>query len=273
MTVAELKIVKARLHDKIRLAKERVRSLVTSPNANPIFILGNQKSGTSAICGLLGEATNQSYIIDFVGGWAPYISNLINQKTPLTKFVKQNSWAFSHQIIKEPNLTFVAEQLVTNFPDSHFIYVVRNPFDNIRSILNRLKISGTTTKLTDFSSLNKTWKSILTGDDLGIESSNPIEVLAHRWNRSNSSYLNNKGRYILIKYESFNADKSGCLKRIALSTNLHFSNDITHLTEKNFQPKGDNSLKRLDYFGDENYQIIKNLCLDNWLKIDKFDNT
>jgi hypothetical protein len=269
VNIEKLKLIKAHFHEKIRLKKERIKSLFVKPNKKPIFILGNQKSGTSAICGLLGEATNSTYVIDFVGAWSPYISNLINNKTPMSKFIKQNSWAFSHQIIKEPNLTFVASKLVTAFPNSDFIYVVRNPFDNIRSILNRLNMSGKCSQIDDFSNFNETWTSILKGTDLGIESNNPIEVLATRWNCSIKQYLENPNRFILVRYEDFNLDKVGCIKKLASNTHLPFSNDIKSLTEKNFQPKGDNSQKILDYFGEKNHKLIKENCLSNWFEIEK----
>jgi hypothetical protein len=267
MTTEELRLLKSNAHDKMQLLKERLRAVTANPHDKPIFILGNQKSGTSAICGLLGESVGKSYIIDFVGGWEPYISSLIKQKTPISKFVKKNAWAFSHSIIKEPNLTFIAPQLISYFPDSEFVFIIRNPFDNIRSILNRLKISGKSTSLDNCIKINKTWKAILTGSDLGIQTSNPIEVLAHRWNICNAIYLNNSKNCKLFLYEEFMNNKKASIESLATILKLDVKNEINNLVDINFQPRGDNSEKITHFFSEKNYSIIEKLCLRNWLLI------
>ena len=44
-------------------------SIGVNVNPSPIFVLGNQKSGTSAISMLLGELSGLSVTKDFVKGW------------------------------------------------------------------------------------------------------------------------------------------------------------------------------------------------------------
>lgn len=267
MITDELRFLKAGTHEKIRWLKERMKAVTATPQDKPIFILGNQKSGTSAICGLLGESVGKDYLIDFVGGWSPHIERVINQEIPIKKFVMNNAWAFSHAIIKEPNLTFIAPQLISHFPHSEFIFVVRDPFNNIRSILNRLGISGRSTTLDSSIRMNKTWNSILTGRDLGIVSNNPIEVLAQRCNLCNQIYLSNSNDFNLFSYEEFMDAKKLSIESLARRLELSVENNIERLVNVNFQPRGDNTKDIVDFFGEENYTIIDRICSGNWNQI------
>jgi len=107
-----------------------------------MFVFGNQKSGTTAIASLLAAATAKTVTLDFAGAEVPYATALLGGGIPIAEFVRRNSWAFSAQVIKEPTLTFVAPALMDHFGVARAAFIVRNPYDNIRSMLVRQKLRG-----------------------------------------------------------------------------------------------------------------------------------
>ena len=124
------------------LSIRKILSLFSKIKPDPLFILGNPKSGTTVIANLLSKATKQTLTSD--------IKSVINHSTlqldfnllSFNNFIKQHKYKFSKEIIKEPFLSFYTEELINSFPNSKIVWIVRNPYQNIRSILNRLKIPG-----------------------------------------------------------------------------------------------------------------------------------
>ncbi len=49
-----------------KLIGERLRALAARPNKRPVFVFGNQKSGTTAIAALLAAATGRRATLDFM---------------------------------------------------------------------------------------------------------------------------------------------------------------------------------------------------------------
>ena len=122
----------------------RIKCIGNYRNVNPIFILGNQKSGTSAIAALLGKLTNKKASIDlfYSGFYYNFFLKWKQKQITTSKFIKINRLEFSADIIKEPHLSVFYEELMKEFPQSKFIMIVRNPLDIFRSILDRLDIDG-----------------------------------------------------------------------------------------------------------------------------------
>jgi hypothetical protein len=58
------------------------------------------------------------------------------------RYVRMNRWEFSHAVVKEPNLTLLCPQLAEAFPGSPVIFIMRDPREHIRSLLNNLRIAG-----------------------------------------------------------------------------------------------------------------------------------
>ena len=183
---------------RTRKIKRNVRNYFAQPNRNSIFILGNQKSGTSAIANLLSQATSKSLTPDFISAIDhPTLSlELSFDLLAFSDFVQKYKFEFSNQIIKEPILSFYIDKLIKEFPESIFILIVRNPYHNIRSILNRLSIPGDLENINyhNYDTLNRfpVWKLALQSEMLGLTSSNYIEAMANRWNYIINTYLANK---------------------------------------------------------------------------------
>ena len=212
------------------------------PYSNPIFVLGNQKSGTTAIAALLGELTGKETAIDlFYSGFkASQFIKWKNKNISTAQFIHNNIIEFSAEIIKEPHLSVFYKELKKEYPSSRFAMVIRNPFDNIRSILDRLNVEGSKIELNknENKAFFHSWRLLLNNSWIGGNKSKYIEVLAERWNIITNTYFENKEDILLIKYEDFNNKKQSTLQELANQLNLSVENDITHLLDQQYQPKG-----------------------------------
>ena len=65
-------------------------------------------------------------------------------EVPLDALVQRYRLAFSRPVVKEPNLTFLYDELVRRFPQARVGLIIRDPRDNIRSLLERLFASPAT---------------------------------------------------------------------------------------------------------------------------------
>jgi len=242
--------------------KERLRSFFAVPHSKPLLIFGNQKSGTSAIAGLIGAASGLRVQIDFWGAREPYMTPLLRGRTRIARFVRRNAWPFSAPIVKEPNLTFVGTQLLDHFGCERGLFIVRDPFQNIRSILNRLDIPGNLNSLaSELKGLpNSTWQSIIEGSDLKIESDHYIGVQAERWNRACEVYLKDPARYVLVRYEDFNSNKRDKIIELTREFGLPSDQPFEAKLNHQFQPKGERSVDIAAFFGDENSARIRQIC-------------
>ena len=236
---------------------------------NPIFLIGNQKSGTTAIARLLSHATGKSLTCDLQSTIRRPTLQLELQYHLIRfeEFLDLYKDDFSSDIIKEPFLSFYLPQVLANFPHSHIVFILRNPYQSIRSILDRLKIPGNLSSLDlfDWPELNKTpvWRLALQSSMYGIPASNYIEAMAHRWNFLVELYKQNMKRCIFIKYEDFCTNKIETVERLALKLKLVPKYNITEFKDKQFQPKGNPNVNLHDFFGAENFNIIDSICEKN----------
>jgi hypothetical protein len=244
-----------------RLLTERFRSRFSRPHTAPLFVFGNQKSGTSAIAGLLSAAAGEALIRDFAGAREPFLGRLMRGETSVSDFVKTNAWAFSAPIVKEPGLTFVAPQLLDHFPASRAVFIVRDPWANIRSILGRLHLRGDadTAVRGDGKRLNRTWQSIFTGRDLGFAPDHYINILAKRWVRAAQICEGLGDRIVAIRYEDFNRSKLATIQDSIGKLNLTPRHDISGIVDHSFQRSGTPVGGMREFFG-PNLARIEAIC-------------
>ena len=254
--------MRRRYEDWRILQKERLRSIFAVPHAKPLLIFGNQKSGTSAIAGLIGAAAGQRVQIDIWGAREPFLTPLLRGQTSVARFVQQNAWPFSAPIIKEPSLTFVATELLDHFGCDKGLFIVRNPYQNIRSILNRLNVPGHLDNFTPTSRNlpNKTWRSIVQGSDLGFEPDHYIAIQAKRWTRACEVYLKDPQRYVLVRYEDFNANKREEIIELLTLFGLSCDRPFETLLDHQFQKKGRPGVDIGAFFGEQNVARIREIC-------------
>lgn len=256
----------------IRDKQEQYKIIV---NKRPIIILGNQKSGTTAIANLLGIATRKEITGDI---------HVLHRNTPKNPTLKQDVFEekkslkelasnhpryFNRKIIKEPILTFHFELVRKLYPNAFFVFVIRDPRNNIRSILDRLKIPGNLDRIgcnyiDRIKEKNMTeWQFALEGKYPDISGPDYISILAKRWNYATNIYINNKSNFILIKYEDFLKDKIGSIWEIAAKTDLGIKEDISDKVDKQYQPLGNRSVNWIDFFGENNLRNIELICSEN----------
>ncbi len=244
--------------------KNRVLSPVVSVHPNPVFILGNQKSGTTAIAALLAHLTGKSVTLDIEPLWRSPDLALFRREKPFSEFVKKNRYMFSREIIKEPWLTFFYDELNNVFPQAKYVFIVREPRNNIRSILNRLGLPGNLDKLPHelFERLEPRWQIVLMGDLLDIPDNHYISVLAYRWVRAVQVYLEHKDAMSLVRYEVFESDKEKAIQQLADRLALPPKQSIASLLNKPFQPPGNRRMPLEQFFGKKNLERIKEICGD-----------
>jgi len=253
--------------------KHYLQSLGKKPYSAPIYVLGNQKSGTSAIAGLLAKQFGLSLASDLKNTnrkFSLYIK-LKNGEISFEEFISNNKFEFSHKLIKESNLTIFYKGLFHHFPKSNFIFIIRDPRDNIRSILDRFNIPGNIQKLNPShkKSIVYSWKLIFDMHCLGQEEENFIENLSARWNYIADIYLKNRDRMILVRYEDFVKDKIGLIDYLGQALELNQVHKINNIINHNFQPPGKNrNISWNNFFGRENLLKIERKCRDHMENFD-----
>jgi hypothetical protein len=142
------------------------------------------------------------------------------------------------------------------------VFVVRDPYQNIRSILNRVDLPGDLEHFVpSLDNLpNQTWLSILSGSDLGMPSMHYVETLAQRWVKAIEIYLREPERYIQVRYEDFKREKKRCIERLSSELGLSAGRPFEHLLDYQFQMAGRPASSLHEFFGDENLNRITKHC-------------
>ncbi len=216
-------------------------------NAAPIVVLGNQKSGTSAIASLLAKATGLSYQIDMPEFWGDAFKRMRGNRHRIRSAMRQCHREFSKGLVKEPNLTFLYPDLKSLMPHATFVFVVREPTQNIRSIAEKLKLSASDLMAGPEATagLSEGWLGVFDDHELygeaAIESPRGL-ILAQRWKIAADVYLNSPDDFELIRFEDFAADKLGSISSLASSLGLQVTHDISDQVDIAYQPRGKKEL-------------------------------
>lgn len=240
-----------------------VLNLFAEVNRSPVWVLGNQKSGTTAIANLVAEYGGLSKSIDF--GLHEYeaahqLIEVAKKQKSAEKFVRKYKWEFSKDLIKEPHLTFLFEKFAPFFPDAKVIFIIRDPRDNIRSILDRVNLPGDKTDINiEEQKLLPIWKDIIINEGLNLDGNTYIEKLAHRWCAAADVYLNNNAM-TLIRYEAFNDKKVKTIAKICGELSIPQKNDISSKVDIQYQPSGNASVSWDTFFGQQNLERIESIC-------------
>lgn len=232
-----------------------VKNRIYKPNKGALFIFGFQKSGTTAIAGLLAKKANKSVTLDTKYLWPPYLEMLQSGGLTLEHVVNTYCYPFSKQIIKEPNLTIFIDELHNIFTLAKYIFIVRNPYENIRSLLNRLQIPGNLDYV-DLKTVHPNWRHFFKSNG-----NNYVQDIANRWVAVNGQKkFIESSRCILVRYEDFLKDKNSYVHQLAVDVGFEPKKDIVKRLDHQFQPKGNVNVDPKAFFGKRNYQIIENTC-------------
>lgn len=231
-----------------------------------VFVLGIQKAGTTAIATLLARATGNSLTSDFMHHEKDmeYRLRVIHRDVPFDQFLRKNRKYLSRAIVKDPNLSFFYDELVEHFPDAKFVFISRDPRDNIRSTLNWMKLPGNLEDLGPPFEHHpykfESWKLMIEGKFPPVGGNTYIERLANRWKLAVDSYLRHRDRIALIRYEDFMKDKAAAITSLAREVGLEPSCDVTKDLDVQYQPRGNREVTWNEFFGAPNLHRIEDLC-------------
>jgi hypothetical protein len=237
-------------------------SMVCKPNQHAVIVLGNQKSGTTAIAALLALHTDSSVALDLPGIHGSLKVRMKSGEVPFQRFLRGNASELSRDIIKEPNLTFFYHELKEAFPDARYLMIVRDPRQNIRSILNRLNLPGNLESLDDetIASIPRIWRVDIEGRWLGLLGTNYVEILAARWNLAADVYLKHRREMLLVRYEDFDAAKAAVIADLARRLHLPAVRNVSAAVDTQYQNRGNRMLPLEVFFGPENLARIVSIC-------------
>jgi hypothetical protein len=256
----------------VRRVKRDVQNRLARINRKPLIFLGKGKSGTTAIAALFAEATGKSVALDIPALFIDGIRPILVGRSTLPSVVARERLAFSHDIIKQPTLTWFFDELRDCFPEAKFVMIVRDPRDNIRSVFNRMAIPGDLDGLTPdmVRNIHAGWRWHF--DEpylLGLTGANYIELSANRWNLGADVYLDHSDDMLLVRYEDFVEDKVGSIAALAKQLGYPVMRDIAARSDRQFQPQGkDRGLAWSDFFGRRNLDIIERICGPRMAKFD-----
>lgn len=234
--------------------------MIRQINTKKIFVLGNQKSGTTAIAWLIAHYGELTKTLDIPELWKEE-RKIYSGKRTLASFVMSHPQVFSAQLIKEPCLTFLYGELEEIFPDSRYVFIIRHPADNIRSILDRLKVPGHLENA-ELNTERNTWKDVFYGTLLGsLKEEHYIARLAKRWVLSAETYLKNRDKMLLIRYEDFLLDKHRCIHSASQQLGIDEKNDVEHFLDMQHQSRGvTRGIPWSECFQEINIEIIRTIC-------------
>ena len=138
------------------------------------WIFGLPKSGTTVFAAALSEVTGSSALLDTPLLWGTAIRPL--DHADMKALVSAHPLTFSPKLWKEPNATFYPEAAMAASQADRHILLVRAPFQNIRSHMDRLGLKGDA-KSVDLAALHPNHRPAF----LEHPDSPPALTLARRW--------------------------------------------------------------------------------------------
>ena len=228
-----------------------------------VIVAGMPKSGTTAIATLLAKAANVDVCSDpfhqlDTQKKVAFRDQLFSEELSLESLWRQHRELFRGTVVKDPNFPLLLSQLKQFLPEAQFVFIMREPRDNIRSILSRLKIPGNPTEGSRLASeVPGTWGRVLNGTSPDMPGKDYLEKMAWRWRISAERYFENRDGVHLIRYEDFRRDKQNQINRLA--KDLAFANlsDISSFVNVQFQPKGKRPESIEEFFGKDNLERIE----------------
>jgi hypothetical protein len=232
-------------------------------NPAPVIVLGNEKSGTTAIAALLAEHADRSVTLDIPALFGRRAEPLLSGERDFDRALRGLRFEFSRDVIKEPTLTWLYPQLRRSLPEARFVLIVRDPRSNVRSILNRVGLPGDLQRLTrdQRASIPRNWRWHFDRPDLlGLAPGGYVELAAARWNRAADTHLHDPDEVGLVRYEDFLADKAGFIAALAERVGLPHRRDVSAVVDRQFQSRGDRAVSWEAFFGEQNLAAIERTC-------------
>ena len=257
-------MLRYRLRQLQHRAERLIRNPGATPHPNPLLVVGNQKSGTSAIAALLGKATEQPVLVDLFYRFGPRSLPYLRGEKPLDELLARSPHYLSRPIWKEPEFVLFGPELDRLFPDSPRVFIVRDPYANTRSILDRLGLGGDVEQVpADLAAKMRRqlplWDPVLRGPRDGWVGESVVDTLALRWANAARQYLDAPDRYRLVRYEDFRKAKRETIESLAADLGLEVTTDITADVDRPFQKPG-RPKPAAEFFGAANLDRLHTRC-------------
>lgn len=236
------------------------------PSLTKAVFMGHQKSGTTAIANLLAKRTQMSYSNDPVYFSCKESNKAVklleDESEEFVSIMRAHRGLFFREVVKDPDFSFAPCLISKMYPAAKIIFISRNPYDIVRSIYNRLDISGQieAKKIPMSAMKNPTcqWDYIINGE-IGC-SKQVTERLAARIEETTVQYLKHNDKMILVKYEEFMSNKGKFIDELADNLGFEKKSDITDYLNNQFQPKGQSGITSDEFFSRENARLISKAC-------------
>jgi hypothetical protein len=180
--------------------------------------------------------------------------------------VEENPHYFSTEVIKEPMMTFFVEQVVEQFPEAQYVFVVRDPRDNIRSLLNSRDLPGDRATLSEQDSMHLSPPHVLLDTEAWrVRADNYVDLLSKRWilaTRAVKKLRVAGSPPEVLRYEDFMSDKLESICRMAESLSIEKRSSISDKLDVPFQPSGNRKVRWDDFYGKYNLSIINDVCAE-----------
>jgi len=248
----------------LRRGREWFEKQAATVSEAPIIVLGNQKSGTSAIAHLLADYGGLSKTIDIPPLWGYKGLRIMHGQCRFSSVLEENPHYFSTEVIKEPMMTFFVEQVVEQFPKARYVFVVRDPRDNIRSLLDSRDLPGDREDLSERDTKHlDSGRVLLNADAWEISAQSYIELLAKRWVFAVKGIdkLQEAGKApLIVRYEDFMEGKAEYIQSVADSISLKKKSSILEQVDVSYQPRGNRSVNWDEFYGQRNLSKINEIC-------------
>ncbi|MEP2448768.1 MAG: hypothetical protein ABJI69_16160 [Balneola sp.] len=234
---------------------KRLRNIFHTPNKQATLLFGLNKSGTTVTINLIAARAGLTFTDDF-----PYhlgdFDKVLNKQVTLEDYVNLHSYEFSKDLIRFPDQPEAVDMARKYFDKKKYLLTVRNPVDNIRSILGRLKIPGDLNFL-DLNTLelHPNWIKMLGQKEHYIES------IATCWFNTYNSFYPFDSECILFKYEDFLSNKIDYIDLKVNELGFERVNSIQDIINVQYQPKGP-SVNSTDFFSKKNLERIYTITGD-----------
>jgi len=228
-----------------------------SVNTHAVVVLGDHKSGSYGVADLLADACGVAKTLQIPELWSPAIERVLDGGASLASIAAAHPRPFSPEVIHEPFLTFIYDEVRRVFPGGKFCFVVRDPRESIRSELAELKLPGDLDALDPAArGVPPEWRIAFDPARWGAKGPHYVEVLAARWRRAAEVYTEHRKEMQLLRFEDFVADRLGAIQGLIRRIGLLKTGDIG---ARAAEPRPARPGGPADFFG-PNLQRILDVC-------------
>jgi hypothetical protein len=238
--------------------------LSASPHPD-VFVSGMPKSGTTAVLRLMGLAAGERtcndpfYQLDLQG--VRFRDALFAETLRLPGLMRTYPRVFRGTLLKDPNFVFFQRDLRDAWPSAAWVFTIRDPRDNVRSILNRLRLPGRVDGIrTGLERVTGAWRDVLLGRNPALPGGDPIEHMARRWVCIAEAIDAVGDGAVVSRYEEFVRDKPARIADLCRAVGLDPVHDIREQMDVPFQPRGDRQAVWEEFFGPAELATLESVC-------------